>query len=162
MSKSNSESASEFLKPSLFDALKQDLVLLEAIEPGSRSARETIKDLLPLIKGCRDRGHSWQRITGLFQKYLPGLTVGTLRKVAYELDPALKGTVKGINLAQPSESIVPVLDQEDEESEETDWESDQEVEAEEYEDEDDEGEDMNEEEETEAEVVVTTGRRSKT
>ncbi|MGA7954002.1 MAG: hypothetical protein WCA07_10840, partial [Gloeobacterales cyanobacterium] len=36
--------------------------------------------------------------------------VGTLRKVAFELDPSLKGAVKGVNLAGASESLIPALD----------------------------------------------------
>jgi hypothetical protein len=110
MAKSMSESSSEFVSPSILEALKQELGLLEAMEPGSKPTAEAIADLLPLIKGCRDRGHSWVRIAQSFQKYLPGVTVGTLRKVAFELDPSLKGAVKGVNLAGASESLIPALD----------------------------------------------------
>jgi hypothetical protein len=109
MAKSSGESPSEFLKPSLFDALKQELGLLEAMEPGSRSIGEVVSELMPLIRGCRDRGHSWVRITQSFQKYLPGMTVGALRKVAFELDPSLKGTVKGVDLTGSSEGLIPTL-----------------------------------------------------
>jgi hypothetical protein len=110
MAKSMSESSIEFVSPSILEALKQELSLLEAMEPGSKPTAEAIADLLPLIKGCRDRGHSWVRIAQSFQKYLPGVTVGTLRKVAFELDPSLKGAVKGVNLAGASESLIPALD----------------------------------------------------
>lgn len=110
MAKSMSESSSEFVSPSILEALKQELGLLEAMEPGSKPTSEAIAELLPLIKGCRDRGHSWVRIAQSFQKYLPGVTVGTLRKVAFELDPSLKGAVKGVNLAGASESLIPALD----------------------------------------------------
>lgn len=114
MAKSAVESSSEFLKPSLFDALKQELLLLEAMEPGSKSMSEAIADLLPLIKGCRDRGHSWVRISQSFQKFLPGMTVGMLRKYAFALDPSLKGTVKGVNLTGESGSLIPALAHEEE------------------------------------------------
>lgn len=110
MAKSVSESPSEFVSPSVFEALKQELSLLEAVEPGSKPTAEAIAELLPLIKGCRDRGHSWVRIAQSFQKYLPGLTVGTLRKYAFDLDPSLKGAVKGVNLAGATESLIPTLD----------------------------------------------------
>jgi hypothetical protein len=110
MAKSFTESSSEFVSPSILEALKQELSSLEAMEPGSKPTAEAIAELLPLIKGCRDRGHSWVRIAQSFQKYLPGVTVGTLRKVAFELDPSLKGAVKGVNLAGASESLIPALD----------------------------------------------------
>jgi hypothetical protein len=110
MAKSTIESSSEFVSPSILEALKQELSSLEAMEPGSKPTAEAIAELLPLIKGCRDRGHSWVRITQSFQKYLPGVTVGTLRKVAFELDPSLKGAVKGVNLAGASESLIPALE----------------------------------------------------
>jgi hypothetical protein len=105
------EVAAEFLKPSLFDALKQELALLETVEPGSKSVAEAIAELLPLIKGCRDRGHSWNRIALSFQKFIPDLSATTLRRHAYELDPSLKGTVKGVSENGGSESVLPSLDE---------------------------------------------------
>jgi hypothetical protein len=107
------EVAAEFLKPSLFDALKQELTLLETVEPGSKSVAEVIAELMPLIKGCRDRGHSWNRIALSFQKFIPDLSATTLRRHAYELDPSLKGTVKGVNENGGSGSVVPSLDEDD-------------------------------------------------
>jgi hypothetical protein len=107
------EVAAEFLKPSLFDALKQELALLETVEPGSKSVAEAIAELLPLIKGCRDRGHSWNRIALSFQKFIPDLSATTLRRHVYELDPSLKGTVKGVNENGGSESVLPSLDEDD-------------------------------------------------
>jgi hypothetical protein len=104
------EVAAEFLKPSLFDALKQELTLLETVEPGSKSVAEAITELMPLIKGCRDRGHSWNRIALSFQKFIPDLSATTLRRHAYELDPSLKGTVKGVNENGRSGSVLPSLD----------------------------------------------------
>lgn len=107
------EVAAEFLKPSLFDALKQELTLLETVEPGSKSVSEVIAELMPLIKGCRDRGHSWNRIALSFQKFIPDLSATTLRRHAYELDPSLKGTVKGVNENGESGSVVPSLDEDE-------------------------------------------------
>jgi hypothetical protein len=107
------EVASEFVKPSSFDALKQELALLETVEPGSKSVAEAIAELMPLIKGCRDRGHSWNRIALSFQKFIPDLSVTTLRRHVYELDPSLKGTVKGVNENGGSGSVVPSLDEAD-------------------------------------------------
>jgi hypothetical protein len=145
------EVSTEFVKPSSFDALKQELALLETVEPGSKSVAEAIAELLPLIKGCRDRGHSWNRIALSFQKFIPDLSATTLRRHVYELDPSLKGTVKGVNENGGSESVLPTFDEE---------EADLEVEqsslftaaSSSFEDEDDESE---EEEETEDEYEDT-------
>jgi hypothetical protein len=104
------EVAAEFVKPSSFDALKQELALLETVEPGSKSVAEAIAELMPLIKGCRDRGHSWNRIALSFQKFIPDLSVTTLRRHVYELDPSLKGTVKGVNENGGSRSVLPSLE----------------------------------------------------
>jgi hypothetical protein len=118
------EVAAEFLKPSLFDALKQELAHLETVEPGSKSVAEVISELMPLIKGCRDRGHSWNRIALSFQKFIPDLSVTTLRRHVYELDPSLKGTVKGVNENGGSGSVVPSLDEDEVDVEDADLEDD--------------------------------------
>ncbi len=157
MAKSEVESKVEFLKPSLFDALKQELLDLEKVEPGSRTTKEVIQELLPLIKGCRARGHSWQRITGSFQKYLPGLTIGTLRKLAYELEPALKGTAKGVNSTQATSSAVPEFEEEEDEISETEDDVWPPADVEDNQ----EDEDEDEEETSEPEITITSGRRSK-
>jgi hypothetical protein len=107
------EVASEFVKPSSFDALKQELALLETVEPGSKSVAEAIAELMPLIKGCRDRGHSWNRIALSFQKFIPDLSAATLRRHVYELDPSLKGTVKGATENGGSGSVLPSLDEDE-------------------------------------------------
>jgi hypothetical protein len=107
------EISAEFLKPSLFDALKQELTQLETVEPGSKSMAEAIAELLPLIKGCRDRGHSWNRICLSFQKYVPDITVGMLRKYAFEFDPSLKGTGKASNESVREQSLIPTLESQD-------------------------------------------------
>jgi hypothetical protein len=118
------EVTSEFVKPSSFDALKQELALLETVEPGSKSVAEAIAELMPLIKGCRDRGHSWNRIALSFQKFIPDLSATTLRRHVYELDPSLKGTVKGVNENGGSGSVVPSLDEDEVDVEDADLEDD--------------------------------------
>jgi hypothetical protein len=115
------EATVEFLKPSSFDALKLELAQLESVEPGSKSVSEAIAELMPLIKGCRDRGHSWNRICLSFQKFIPELSTTTLRRYVYELDPSLKGTVKGVNENGGSESVLPSLDEDETEVEDDDW-----------------------------------------
>ena len=143
------EAASDFLKPSLFDALKQDLTQLKTVEPGSRSIAEAVAELMPLIKGCRDRGHSWSRIALSFQKYLPGLTVGTLRKYAFEADPSLKGSPKLTSESTVTESALPGLDNEETEEVEDDLETQEEDEDSDSEDEDEADDSDSEDEEEE-------------
>jgi hypothetical protein len=150
------EVSAEFLKPSLFDALKQELTLLETVEPGSKSVAEAIAELMPLIKGCRDRGHSWNRIALSFQKFIPDLSATTLRRHVYELDPSLKGTVKGVNENGGSESVLPSLDEDEADLEveqsslfaaaSSSFEEDDESEEEEETEEEDEDTDEDEEE----------------
>ncbi|MGA7931966.1 MAG: hypothetical protein WCA35_00150 [Kovacikia sp.] len=111
------EANAEFLKPSSFDALKLELSQLESVEPGSKSVAEAIQELMPLIKGCRDRGHSWNRICLSFQKFVPEMTVGTLRKYAFEFDPSLKGALKGSNESTEVQSVIPNLENQDEDFE---------------------------------------------
>ena len=101
----------EFVKPGLLDALKQELALLETVEPGSKSVGEAIADLLPLIRGCRDRGHSWSRISKSIQKFIPGVSAASLRRYVYDLDPSLKGTVKGVSPDGVTSSVVPKLNE---------------------------------------------------
>jgi hypothetical protein len=145
------EVSTEFLKPSLFDALKQELTLLETVEPGSKSVSEVIAELMPLIKGCRDRGHSWNRIALSFQKFIPDLSATTLRRHAYELDPSLKGTFKGVNENGGSGSVLPSFD-DDEVDGEVEQSSLFETSSSSFEDESEESE---EEEKTEDEDVDT-------
>lgn len=145
------EVSTEFVKPSSFDALKQELALLETVEPGSKSVAEAIAELMPLIKGCRDRGHSWNRIALSFQKFIPDLSATTLRRHVYELDPSLKGTVKGVNENGGSGSVLPSLD-EDEADVEVEQSSLFAASSSSFEDEDDESE---ENEETEDEDEET-------
>jgi hypothetical protein len=114
------EGSTEFIKPGLLDALKQELALLETVEPGSKSIGEAIADLLPLIRGCRDQGHSWSRISLSVQKFIPGVSAASLRRYVYDLDPSLKGTVKGVSADGVASSVVPALDEDKTASEEDD------------------------------------------
>lgn len=114
------EGSAEFVKPGLLDGLKQELALLETVEPGSKSIGEAIAELLPLIKGCRDKGHSWSRISQSIQKFIPGVSAASLRRYVYDLDPSLKGTVKGVSADGVVSSVVPTLDEDDAVSEDDD------------------------------------------
>ncbi|MCM1984456.1 hypothetical protein [Lyngbya confervoides] len=82
---------SELVNPAVFAEMQAELESLSNTEPGAREVADVVRDLMPLIKGCRDRGHSWKRIAESLQKYHSGLSVGRLRKYAFELDPSLKG-----------------------------------------------------------------------
>ncbi|MGA7934549.1 MAG: hypothetical protein WCA35_13455 [Kovacikia sp.] len=144
------DAASEFVKPSSFDALRLELTQLESVEPGSKSVAEAISDLMPLIKGCRDRGHSWNRIALSFQKFIPDLSATTLRRHVYELDPSLKGTVKGVNENGGSGSVLPSLD-EDESDVEEQQSSLFKTSSSSFEDENDEEDETEEEDEDEVE-----------
>jgi hypothetical protein len=146
------EVASEFVKPSSFDALKQELALLETVEPGSKSVAEAISELMPLIKGCRDRGHSWNRIALSFQKFIPDLSATTLRRHVYELDPSLKGTVKGVNENGGSGSVLPSLE-DDEADVEVEQSSLFAASSSSFEEEDDESEEEDETEDEDEETV---------
>ena len=63
---------------------------------------------MPLIRGCRDRGHSWKRIAESLKKFHSGISVGKLKKYAFEIDPSLKSTAK-----QSGKSLIPDLDASD-------------------------------------------------
>lgn len=110
MAKAGVGAGVEFVAPGLLESIRQELVLLEAMEPGSKSLGEAIAELLPLIRGCRERGHSWSRIAAVFERFVPGLSVGVLRRYAFELAPELKGAVKGVNLSEVAGSVIPALE----------------------------------------------------
>lgn len=101
----------EFISPTQLNELMKDLEQLQSMDPGALEQSEAIEKMLPMIRGCRDRGHSWNRITQVLQKKLPGLTSATLRRVVFQLDPALKGSKKGVKLDEKSESLVPEWDE---------------------------------------------------
>lgn len=97
----------DFINPAQLNELMKDLEQLQSMEPGALAQSEAIEKMLPMIRGCRDRGHSWNRITQVLQKQLPGLTSATLRRVVFQLDPALKGTKKGVKLDGKAEPLIP-------------------------------------------------------
>jgi hypothetical protein len=97
--------------------LEQRLEKFTKIDSKAKSHRSTINRLMPLIRGCRDKGHSWEFIAGIFQERYPGLSAALLRKVVYEIDPSLKASVKKKGDAQKVESLIPELDEENDKSE---------------------------------------------
>ena len=105
-----------FAKVNAIQGLRKELEIATQLDPGSQNFAEVIEEMMPLVKGCRDKGHSWEYIAKIFQKWLPGLTASVLRKHVFELDPSLKGMVKGVNLQESSESLVPALDEEEDNS----------------------------------------------
>jgi hypothetical protein len=110
-----------FISPAQLNELMKDLEQLQSMDPGALVQSEAIEKMLPVIRGCRDRGHPWNRITQVLQKQLPGLTSATLRRVVFQLDPSLKGSKKGVKLEGKSESLIPEWDED-----ETDLESESE------------------------------------
>ncbi len=96
----------EVIGSALFAEIQAELKELSETEPGARDVAEVVRDLLPLIRGCRDRGHSWKRIAESLQKHHSGLSVGRLRKYAFELDPTLKG-----GSVSTQKSLIPELKQ---------------------------------------------------
>ena len=93
--------------------LKQKLMKLQAIETNERTTAEVMAEMMPLVKGCRKRGHSWKRIALLFQEEVPGITVAKLRKYAFEADPSLKDSSKSTKESIVAESALPGLDNDD-------------------------------------------------
>jgi hypothetical protein len=81
-----------YIRPQHFEALRHDLELAANCPPGSRTVTQAILELLPSIRVCRERGHTWEALAKAFQKHLPNLTTATLRKTAWELDPTLDGS----------------------------------------------------------------------
>jgi hypothetical protein len=102
-----------FINPSQLSELMKDLEQLQSMDPGALEQTEAIEKMLPIIRGCRDRGHSWNRITQVLQKQLPGLTSATLRRVVFQLDPTLKGSKKGVKIEGKSKSLVPEWDEDE-------------------------------------------------
>jgi hypothetical protein len=135
-----------FAKVDAIQGLRKELELATQLEPGSQNFAEVIEEMMPLVKGCRDKGHSWEYIAKIFQKWLPGLTPFILRKHVFELDPSLKGTVKGVNLQESSESLVPALEEEENNSESV-WYNSEELYQTDSEDEDEEPETEEDEDE---------------
>jgi hypothetical protein len=101
----------EFISPAQLNELMKDLEQLQSMDPGALERSEAIEKMLPMVRGCRDRGHSWNRITQILKKQLPGLTSATLRRVVFQLDPSLKVSKKGVQLNGKSGSLIPELDE---------------------------------------------------
>ncbi|NJN37944.1 MAG: hypothetical protein HC790_03155 [Acaryochloridaceae cyanobacterium CSU_3_4] len=109
----NSKQTQIFFSPAQLADLKSELNQLSQVEPGSQSVRDTIEGLMPLIQGCRKRGHSWKRIAGSFQRIGEGVSASQLRRYAYEFDPSLK---KESNVSKPKQKSTdwpPMDDDED-------------------------------------------------
>jgi hypothetical protein len=90
--------------------LEERLEKFSKIDSKAKSHRSTITRLMPLIRGCRDKGHSWEFIAGIFQERYSGLSAALLRKVVYEIDPSLKPSV-GKKAVHQVESLIPDLDE---------------------------------------------------
>lgn len=86
---------SQFISPAQLAEIKAELQGLSKLEPGAKTVQDAVKELIPIIRGCRVRGHSWKRISESFSR-VEGISAASLRKYAYELDPSLKKPVKGI------------------------------------------------------------------
>jgi len=86
---------SQFISPAQLAEIKAELESLSKLEPGAKSVRDAVEELMPIIRGCRARGHSWKRISESFSR-VEGISSASLRKYAYELNPSLKEPVKGI------------------------------------------------------------------
>lgn len=85
----------QFISPAQLAEIKAELEGLSKLEPGAKSIRDAVEELMPIIRGCRARGHSWKRISESFSR-VEGISSASLRKYAYELDPSLKEPVKNI------------------------------------------------------------------
>ena len=85
----------QFISPAQLAEIKAELEGLSKLEPGAKSVRDAVEELMPIIRGCRARGHSWKRISESFSR-VQGISSASLRKYAFELDPSLKEPVKGI------------------------------------------------------------------
>lgn len=85
----------QFISPAQLAEIKAELEGLSKLEPGAKTVRDAVEELMPIIRGCRARGHSWKRISESFNR-VEGISSASLRKYAYELDPSLKEQVKGI------------------------------------------------------------------
>ena len=106
MPESNPALTQTFISPQSFEALSQELELIATSPPGSRIVTEAISELLPLIRSCRQRGHTWEAITKVFQGRIPNLTTTAFRKSVLELDPSLKGSPPKKSVPEPETTAV--------------------------------------------------------
>lgn len=88
-------SLAQFISPAELADIKAELEGLSKLEPGAKTVKDAIEELMPIIRGCRARGHSWKRIAQSFSR-VHGFSAASLRRYAYELDPSLKEPIKGI------------------------------------------------------------------
>lgn len=112
MSKTAYNPSDEFFSDEDDAFLEQRLEKFSQIDAGAKSHKSTITRLMPLIRGCRDKGHSWAFIAGIFQERYPGLSPALLRKVVYEINPSLKGSTNGSKSSPKSDSLIPELEDE--------------------------------------------------
>ena len=110
---------SNLIRPSLVAEMKAELEDLSQTEPGAKDLESVIEELMPLIQGCRDRGHSWKKITESLKKFHSDISVSRLKRIAFTLDPSLKSKSRSTG-----KSLIPELDIDDsseELEEESNW-----------------------------------------
>jgi hypothetical protein len=95
-------SAQTFISPQNIQALRQELEMTAKLPPGSKTIAQAISELLPLIGGCRKRGHTWEAIAKTIQKHIPNLSAVALRKMVWEFDPSLKGSAPKKTVPEPA------------------------------------------------------------
>ena len=96
---------SNLISPSLVAEMKAELESLSQTEPGAKDLESVISELMPLIQGCRDRGHSWKKITESLKKFHSNISISRLKRIAFTLDPTLKTQSRS-----PGQSLIPKLE----------------------------------------------------
>lgn len=102
--------SSKLVSPSLVSEMKAELQSLSEIEPGAKDLDDVVSELMPLIKGCRQRGHSWKRIAESLGKFHQDLTISRLKRLAFEFDPSLKSGAKSTG------TLIPEMDKDEAQS----------------------------------------------
>lgn len=102
-----------YIRPQDMQALRHDLEMTAKRPPGSKTIAQAISDLLPLIRDCRQHGHTWDAIAKTFQKHIPNLTTAALRKTVWELDPSLKGSPPKKTVPEPEPAVAEVSQKDD-------------------------------------------------
>ena len=95
---------SNLISPSLIAEMKAELESLSQTEPGAKDLESVISELMPLIQGCRDRGHSWKKITESLKKFHADISISRLKRIAFTLDPSLKSQSRSLG-----KSLIPEL-----------------------------------------------------
>ena len=103
--------SSKLISPNLIAEMKAELEDLSKTEPGAKNLKSVITELLPLIQGCRERGHSWKKISESLQKFHSDLTLSKLKRIAFELEPSLKGSAKTPAIPKLDDGDVKKVDQ---------------------------------------------------